>query len=335
MKWLRLYSEVRTDKKLATLTLAERGVWTNLLCYAADQEERGTFDASDRFLLALECSEGDEDILDSTLTKLLKVKHIIPLPDGRMSFRTFKERQYDKPSDAPERVAERVAQYRQRQAEQRNTSREHVTPRNAPVTPRNTLYAEGEAEAEAERDSTPKSESEPKAAAEGDASPAFETRDTATHGASAPASDACDDASFIHLCAEVAQAAHLTAAPEKIAHLLKQHPTLAHARLIFEAEMAAEWIADPSRNKKKRTMSVSFLNNWLSKASEPPHLRVVNGHNGNTGAAANGPSPMSRASPAEPERVFRDARTLKITPRPASLDNLPPPPPPKQTQNRA
>ncbi len=61
MPWCKLYAEARLDKKLAQLTLAERGVWVNLLCYASEQPERGTFDASDRYGLALECADDCEE----------------------------------------------------------------------------------------------------------------------------------------------------------------------------------------------------------------------------------------------------------------------------------
>src|SRR5260221_1557899 len=108
MRWLKLHNEARTDKKLAILTLAERGIWVNLLCYANEQEERGAFDASDRYVLALECAEGDEETLNSLLDKLLRVRHLVELDDGRLVFRTFARRQYDKPSDEPDRVTARV-----------------------------------------------------------------------------------------------------------------------------------------------------------------------------------------------------------------------------------
>lgn len=103
MQWCRLYHEARTDPKLKVLTLAERGVWSNLLSYASEQTERGTFDASERYILALECADGDEAILNSTIDKLIRVKHLV-LSDNsqRLGFRTWNERQYNKPSDAPE-----------------------------------------------------------------------------------------------------------------------------------------------------------------------------------------------------------------------------------------
>lgn len=116
LPWFRLYTEARTDRKLSILTLAERGVWINLLCYAAEQETRGTFDASDRDALAAECADFDGEALDATLAKLVKVRHLIDAGGGRMAFRTFDERQqvrdYRYPSEEPEAVRARVAKSR-------------------------------------------------------------------------------------------------------------------------------------------------------------------------------------------------------------------------------
>ncbi len=117
VKWLKLYNEARTDKKLAPLTLAERGVWVNLLCYANEQEDRGTFDASDLLDLALECADGDEAVMQSALDKLVKVKHLVPAEAaGHYTFRTFAERQARKPSDEPQAVLKRKQAQRQREA---------------------------------------------------------------------------------------------------------------------------------------------------------------------------------------------------------------------------
>ena len=114
MPWCKLWNESRTDKKLSHLTLAERGVWSNLLTYANEQEERGTFDASDRFSLALECAEGQEDVLNSALEKLVKVHHLECVEDhpGWLTFRTWNQRQSRKPSDDTE--ATRLRQQRSR-----------------------------------------------------------------------------------------------------------------------------------------------------------------------------------------------------------------------------
>jgi hypothetical protein len=133
-EWFKLYPEARVDRKLARLTLAERGVWINLLCYASVQDDRGAFDANDRFLLAVECAEGDEAILGATLEKLEQTRCIErhDALDGWFRFRTFNKRQestHTKPSDSPERVAERVHKHREQQ--RFAALQDDVTPCNA------------------------------------------------------------------------------------------------------------------------------------------------------------------------------------------------------------
>ena len=145
LPWFKLYTEARVDRKLAGLTRAEKGVWIDLLCYAAEQEERGCFDASDRYTLAMEVADGDEDLLNSTIEKLLKVRHLVPCPTQglyetsettrnedvttgndhvttgnslqRYIFRTFAARQAQKvsnfPSDEKDRVNARVRKHRE------------------------------------------------------------------------------------------------------------------------------------------------------------------------------------------------------------------------------
>jgi hypothetical protein len=118
--WFRLYTEARTDKKLETLTDSEHRVWFNLLCHSADQVERGLIIVEDMDLLALECANGEVERLDATLLKLqrLRIVRVIQGTDGGeptlIHFIHFKDRQYDKPSDKPESVAERVERHREK-----------------------------------------------------------------------------------------------------------------------------------------------------------------------------------------------------------------------------
>lgn len=119
MDWFRLYTEARTDKKLATLTDAEHRVWFNLLCFAASQDVRGTITSDDPEILALECANGDTDVLSATLAKLQKLRIVAiaaSTEEGEpalIHFIHFQERQYDKPSDEPGRVSERVKRHRE------------------------------------------------------------------------------------------------------------------------------------------------------------------------------------------------------------------------------
>lgn len=115
MEWFRLYTEARNDAKLRSLNDAQFRVWFNLLCLAADQPERGVIEGRKFSLVAVECAGGEADLLAQTLGLLsdLEILHC-DWPETeetscpRITFIHFKKRQYTKPSDHPERVAERV-----------------------------------------------------------------------------------------------------------------------------------------------------------------------------------------------------------------------------------
>lgn len=141
--WFRLYTEARTDNKLKILTDAEHRVWFNLLCFAAEQEDRGIVPI-DGFVLAVEVAAGDEALLCATLDKLERLRIVGRSDDGRIEFVNFLTRQYDKPSDTPERVAERVRAHRERR---RNAGNADVTPTKRDVAPQ-----EGERDREGEGD---------------------------------------------------------------------------------------------------------------------------------------------------------------------------------------
>lgn len=107
LQWFRMYAEARTDAKLRSLSDAEFRVWFNLLCYAAESEnQRGTVDLSDPFIVALEVAGGDEELLSRVCHALSRLR-IVEERDGIVTFINFTRRQYDKPSDTPEKTRER------------------------------------------------------------------------------------------------------------------------------------------------------------------------------------------------------------------------------------
>lgn len=110
MRWFKLHTEARNDQKLEALTDAQFRIWFRLLCYAAEQEERGTCEC-DEDLLAVEVAKGDLDILNATLERLIRLR-IVAKEDESISFINFTKRQYDKPSDYPEEVRKRVKRHR-------------------------------------------------------------------------------------------------------------------------------------------------------------------------------------------------------------------------------
>jgi hypothetical protein len=171
MPWFRLFSEARTDAKLRTLADDEHRVWFALLCYAAEQSERGSIPPGDAFLLAIEVAGGDEELLGRTLTKLVRLRILTEVDGGGYVFSNFLKRQYDKPSDRPERVSERVKRHR---AGARNDKKHQETPgndRNADVTPCNAIDTDKsreDTETEKTIEATPHSADAPSPRSDGD-----------------------------------------------------------------------------------------------------------------------------------------------------------------------
>ena len=144
MRWFKLYTEAKNDAKLRSLTDSQHRVWFNLMCFAAEQEEeRGSVIGYDEDLLSVEVAGGDTDLLKATIDKLQRLR-IITIKDDGLTFINFIKRQYDKPSDYPEAVRERVSRHREKK-------------RNADVTPCNAT----EEEVDTDTDITTTTSSEP------------------------------------------------------------------------------------------------------------------------------------------------------------------------------
>lgn len=145
LPWFRLYHEARIDAKLRLLADEEHRVWFGLLCFASEQEERGCIPTQgDRYALAVETAGGDLDILVRTIERLVKLR-IIADEGDRLVFLHFQDRQYDKPSDHPERVAERVTRHRQ------GVTAASETPAKRDETPPLLINTELDREVEGER----------------------------------------------------------------------------------------------------------------------------------------------------------------------------------------
>lgn len=140
MKWLRLYHDARTDAKLESLPDDEFRVWFKLLCFANEQEQRGTIDGFSDRLLAVEVARGDKELLARTLASLEELR-IIERGESEVAFRAWGKRQF-----SSDDVSERVQKHRERQAER--DSNNDVTLQDRYVTP-----PETETEAETDTDS--------------------------------------------------------------------------------------------------------------------------------------------------------------------------------------
>lgn len=126
MDWFKLYTEARKDPKLCALTPQQHLVWFNLICFAAEQEERGVVPPRKPLVLALECARGNLEWLADTVGILIEFDILEALPDGGYSFVHWADRQRRKPSDEPEATAERKRNQRERDKQTKN----NVTPLN-------------------------------------------------------------------------------------------------------------------------------------------------------------------------------------------------------------
>lgn len=123
--WLRLYTESRNDSKLDALNDREFRIWFKLLCLAAESKERGTVDYIDPEFVALELRlHADE--LESAISRMIRLRLVVR-SEAKVIFPAWESRQYDHPSDAPDKVRERVRKSR---------AKKGVTNCNEPVSSR-------------------------------------------------------------------------------------------------------------------------------------------------------------------------------------------------------
>lgn len=120
MRWFRMHTEARTDRKLDTLTDKQFRIWFNLLCMAAEGDDRGTINYDDEQILSLEVAQGDPEELRYTLSRLVTLR-IVTLSENAITFNSFQKRQYSKPSDMPEQTRERQAKSRLNRVTARDT----------------------------------------------------------------------------------------------------------------------------------------------------------------------------------------------------------------------
>lgn len=110
MKWFKLHSEFSHDPKLATFSKVERCDLIDLLCLANESDQRGLVDLDKEDIAAtLSLSLDEYEAFEDKLTR----KGIVTRTDDGLAICNWEKRQYQKPSDAPERVAERVAKHRE------------------------------------------------------------------------------------------------------------------------------------------------------------------------------------------------------------------------------
>ena len=126
MDWFRMYSEARNDAKIRSLSDKEHRVWFNLLCFANEQNARGSINEYEDELLAVEVADGDIELLNQTINRLAKLRILRVSEDG-IEFINFKKRNYDNPSDLPDSTRDRKRKQRERENQCHEMSRDVTT----------------------------------------------------------------------------------------------------------------------------------------------------------------------------------------------------------------
>lgn len=126
MDWFRMYSEARNDAKIRSLSDKEHRVWFNLLCFANEQDARGSINGYETELLAVEVADGDIELLDQTINRLAKLR-ILQVSEDGIEFINFKKRNYDNQSDLPDSTRDRKRKQREREKQCHDVSRDVTT----------------------------------------------------------------------------------------------------------------------------------------------------------------------------------------------------------------
>lgn len=126
LPWLKLYTEILDDPKLAGFTGDQFRVFVYLLCLARESEEPG-FIPMTQSEIAWRIRRPLEEVESTLALCQYGDRPIITAVDGGYQVEKFIDRQYDKPSDKPEATRARKQKQRDKEYESREC--------HAPVTP--------------------------------------------------------------------------------------------------------------------------------------------------------------------------------------------------------
>lgn len=150
MNWFRMFNEARNDTKLLSLTSDQFRVWFRLLCYASEQERRGTIAGRSLKVLALEVAGGDQNLLVATCEALVELDMIefdvTGAPIAKVVFRSFEKRQFFNRSDDRDEARKRAAKSRAKKRKEPVTASHaesrRVTPNHGPRTEQSRVEVE-------------------------------------------------------------------------------------------------------------------------------------------------------------------------------------------------
>ena len=123
MPWFRLYPEILKDPKIRRFTTVQKWLWVTAMCEAAQSTERGKLFIADGIeytdddlaqASGIHPSEWDQakGFIDLCVTLKMMERHA----DGGVTLLNFTSRQYQKPSDSPEKTKERKRRQRAKEA---------------------------------------------------------------------------------------------------------------------------------------------------------------------------------------------------------------------------
>lgn len=140
LPWIRIYTETLHDPKLRRLPAVYKWIWVGLLLMAGASEERGVLrlcegvpylpeDIADQLGLF----DDEKTHVQPALEKFRQLRMIDIDDEGSIYILNFDKRQYDKPSDKPLAVKERVKKHRDKKKESvtDNDCNANETPCNA------------------------------------------------------------------------------------------------------------------------------------------------------------------------------------------------------------
>jgi hypothetical protein len=147
--WIKLYTETLHDPKIARCTPAEKWCWIGLLLLAGESGRQGAIEitSGEPYTIAelTRLLDLDQKTMHEALSKFHRLRMVSTAPGGTIHITNWEKRQA-KPADAPERVRERVRDYRARRRADSapcaapwpiGETRPRATPAagNTPVTP--------------------------------------------------------------------------------------------------------------------------------------------------------------------------------------------------------
>lgn len=141
MKWFRLYHDMPADRKLLKFSAQQKWAWVVLLCVASESKQRGYVLNESDDEMAEYCDFDSPQDYQFFLDKL-RQKGMIEHCSGGFKISHWEERQYEKESDKPNAVRERVRRHREKKKLENETpcnalhqqSNALVTPCNVPDT---------------------------------------------------------------------------------------------------------------------------------------------------------------------------------------------------------